>query len=488
MSDPHPVPGTIRVRRRKHSRLRRVLVAIGVCLVVLLGALTVGGFVLVHHLNANLTTEDVSGALGSVRPTQPIVPDVAYQPENILIMGTDSRIDQGSGFGTEGCDCSDTTVLIHLSADRKHAIALSIPRDTWVTVPSCERSNGSNSQSYQGKFNSAFSIGGPACTIKTVESMTDVRVDHFIVVDFDGFRDLIDALGGVQVCFTTPVDDPESHLVLPAGYSTLNGTQALGVVRARKTLGDGSDISRIDRQQALMTSLAKKISDKGLLLNPVKLYSVLNVATKAITVDPGLGSVSKLADLARSLHTIPLSNITFVTMPWVSRGDGSNVLMDVSKTQPILDAMNDDTVWPVATPTPSSSQPTVTVTPSSIRVKVLNGAGVKGAAAKAAAQLEAQGFTVVSVGDAPVSTYTTPVVEYDPAYDESARTLTTSITGATSIAKSGLGKTLVVIVGTQGITVVPVVVDSSSATPSTSTGTPAYSTANQSICRTGSDR
>ncbi len=484
MTEQRPAPGTTRVRRRKHPRLRRTLIALGVCLVVVLAAVTVGGLVAVHHLNANLTTEDVSGDLGSNRPTQAVVPDVTYQPENILIMGTDSRANQGSGYGTEGCDCSDTTILVHLSADRKHAIALSIPRDTWVTVPSCVRSNGANSQPYQGKFNSAFSVGGPACTIKTVESITDVRVDHFVVVDFDGFKNLIDALGGVQVCFTTPVDDPKSHLVLPAGYSTLNGTQALGVVRARKTLGDGSDIDRINRQQAFMTSLVKKVSDKGLLLNPVKLYSILDVATKAITVDPGLGSVSKLAALAKSLHTIPLSNITFVTMPWVTRGDGANVLMNVSKTQPILDAMNADTVWPVPSAQVPAGQPAVTVEPSSIRVKVLNGSGVKGAAAKAATELRAQGFNVVSVGDAPTATYTTPVVQYDPAYDQSARTLSTSITGSTAVTKTGLGKTLVVIVGTDGITVVPVVV--ASASPSASA--PAYSTANQSICRGGSDR
>ena len=140
---------------------------------------------------------------------------------------------------------------------------------------------------------SAFQIGGSACTIRTVEKLTDIRVDHHMVVDFHGFKDMVDAVDGVEVCLNEPIDDKAAKLRLPAGRVTLDGEQALGYVRARKSLGDGSDTERMDRQQRFLGALVNKVQSNDVLLNPVKLYPVLDAATSSLTTDPGSGESAR---------------------------------------------------------------------------------------------------------------------------------------------------------------------------------------------------
>ena len=181
---------------------------------------------------------------------------------------------------------------MHLAADRESAAAVSIPRDTMVPIPECTRDDGTVVPAQEVQmFNEAFSAGGPACTIKTVEALTKVRIDNYIVVDFTGFKDMVDALGGVKVCLPYAVNDPQSHLDLEAGTQTVRGQQALAYVRTRHGLGDGSDLSRIDRQQAFVGSMVSKVKDKGLLLRPDRLYNFLAAATKSLTTD--FGAVSR---------------------------------------------------------------------------------------------------------------------------------------------------------------------------------------------------
>ena len=184
------------------------------------------------------------------------------QPLNILVMGTDSREVLGTGeYGDpeefEGAR-SDTTILIHVAADRKSATAVSIPRDTIVDIPSCPRYVGGPSEPVEDRFNEAFNIAGPFCTVQTVEKLAGVDIDHFVIVDFNGFKGVVDALDGVEVCLKEPVDDPLSGLKLPAGTSVVKGDDALAFVRARYTLGDGSDLGRIERQQAFLGSALRK--------------------------------------------------------------------------------------------------------------------------------------------------------------------------------------------------------------------------------------
>lgn len=440
MTDPGAPAGS-----RTGKVLRRTAAVASVLCLVATSASAVG-WRAVNNLAENITTIDVTNDLGTDRPAaEAPAQQETYDPLNILIMGTDTRTGQGGGFGNpsttaSGRGHSDTTILLHVSGDRDSAIALSIPRDTWVTRPACKGGG-----TTEGKFNEAFSLGGPACTIKAVESLTKVRIDHFVVVDFKGFIGVVDALDGVPICLKEAVDDPKAKLKLSKGKHVLDGETALAFARARKTLGDGSDISRIDRQQVFLSSVVRKATEQNVLTDLPTLYNVLDAVTKSLTTDPDLGSVDKLKDLALSMQGLSPSKVKFVTLPWVSRGDGENVVMYEPKATPIFQAMRKDTAWPPKSTTPTGQKPLVAA-PSTIRVKVLNGSGTPGLGAQAAAALEKQGFVITSVGNAKTSDYAQTTVIYDPGFDESGRTLTYA-TKATVSKSTGSGRTLTLIVG-----------------------------------------
>ncbi len=166
-------------------------------------------------------------------------------------------------------------------------------------------------------FNSAYSTGGAPCAVKTVETLSGLRMDHYLEVDFSGFQQLIDDLGGVEVTTSEAIKDPDSHLDLPAGTHTLDGEQALGLVRTRHGVGDGSDLGRIQLQQAFVKALVDQVKDIGLLGNPKKLYDIADTATKTVTTDSDLGSVNSLMSFATGLKGITPANMHMVTMPVV---------------------------------------------------------------------------------------------------------------------------------------------------------------------------
>lgn len=205
--------------------------------------------------------------------------------------------------------------MLHLAADRRSATAMSIPRDLMVEIPSCRRADGESTPARTAQFNDAYSYGGTACTIRTVERLTRIGVDHHMVVDFQGFKRMVDAVDGVRICLKQPMDDKDAHVRLPAGEHTLNGEQSLGFVRARKSLGNGSDTDRMERQQQFLGALVAKVQSNGVLLNPGKLYPLLDAATSSLTTDPSLSSLIDLYDLVRSMRNIPTKEVRFLTVP-----------------------------------------------------------------------------------------------------------------------------------------------------------------------------
>jgi LCP family protein required for cell wall assembly len=300
----------------RRGRRRRVLTWVGGVLAFVLVAASATGWFIYRHLTGNIHADRTTERLLGPQSARPTVPPVSYNAENILIIGSDNRDGANSGYGDTGSGSrSDTTILLHLSADRKHVTAVSIPRDAMVRIPTCQKPDGSQSPAMLAQFNWAYSFGGTACTIRTVENLTQVRIDHFIVVDFNGFKKMVDAIGGVDVCLSQPVDDKDAKLVLPAGRQHIDGTQALGFVRVRETLGDGSDTERMARQQQFLSSLVQKSESDGVLFNPLKLYPMLEAATSSLTVDPGLDSLSKLYDLVSSLKHTPSDQVDFLTAP-----------------------------------------------------------------------------------------------------------------------------------------------------------------------------
>ncbi len=207
-------------------------------------------------------------------------------------------------------------MVVHLNSDRTKATVVSIPRDTLVTRPSCPApSGGTLPAAYNAMFNSAYSVGGPVCAVKTVEQLTGVRMDHYIEIDFSGFARLVDALGGVTVTTAQDIDDDRSHLHLAAGTHRLDGTQALAFARTRHGIGDGSDLGRIKLQQQLVKALLKEVEETDLLTGAAGLYEVADAVTGSLTTDTGLDSLSELRSLAQSLRGVPADGLETITMP-----------------------------------------------------------------------------------------------------------------------------------------------------------------------------
>lgn len=279
------------------------------------------------HLSGNITSIDIDGALGDDRPARPVaVPSdssaafpVHTGALNLLVLGSDSRSgeeNQELGGGDSGGARSDTAMVVHLDAGRTAATVVSIPRDTLVHRPSCPLpSGGTTREASAAMFNTAYELGGPVCAVKTVESLTGVRMDHYVEIDFTGFAKLVDALGGVTVTTDVDIDDDRSHLHLDAGTHHLDGTEALGLARTRYGLQGGSDLARIELQHTLVKALLEQISTTDLLTDPARLYQVADAATGSLTTDTGLDSLGELTDLGRSLGGLTADGVRTLTMP-----------------------------------------------------------------------------------------------------------------------------------------------------------------------------
>ncbi len=300
------------------GKRRRVLTVVVAALVVLVLVVVGGGFLVYEHLNHNIKSLDTTKALGTDRPSAYVPKTPTPQdPLNILLLGSDTRQGKGNHIGGQTPGLSDTTILLHINADRTRAYGVSIPRDSMVQRPTCLSKDGKTQiPGALSMFNEAYALGGAGCTERTVEQLTGIRIDHFVVVDFNGFKHMVDALGGVQVCVPKPVHDTIGHIDLPAGTYTVTGQQALDYVRVRHDISANGDIGRMRRQQAFLASMANKAVSLGTLSNPVKLYKFLDAATKSLTTDPGLADLKSLAGLANQLKSIGLDKIRFLTVPF----------------------------------------------------------------------------------------------------------------------------------------------------------------------------
>ncbi|PZS12552.1 MAG: LytR family transcriptional regulator [Pseudonocardiales bacterium] len=263
-----------------------------------------------QKFNGQLTRKDV------LQKHDPHVRNPARQQHaaNFLVIGSDTRAGADAKYGNVAGARSDTTMLVHLSPDRAKATVISIPRDSWVDIPACTGADGNVVPEHSEMFNSAFSVGGPQCTIKTVQKLTGILVTHFVEIDFSGFESMVKAMGSITVCSPQSVSDPYSGLTLHPGQNQLGGEQALAFVRARETLGDGSDLGRIKRQQIFLGAVIRQAMSGPMLSNPARLTSFLNAATKAITVDKGT-SFGDLRALATSMQGLDPRRVTFYTSP-----------------------------------------------------------------------------------------------------------------------------------------------------------------------------
>ena len=423
------------------------------------------GYAAYAHLDGNITSQDISGLLGHRAP-KVAKAGAKYTAQNILLLGSDTRAGANAVYGKDpslaGTGRSDTAIVLHLSADRKRVIAMSIPRDSMVQLPDCPRTDptgnptgGTAHWSAPQMFNSAYATGGAACTVAAVESTTGISIDHYVVIDFSGFAQMVDALGGIEVCVPKPIHDRDSLLTLPVGRSVLQGQQALGFVRLRH-VGDGSDLSRIKRQQTFLSSVANKAMDAKLLARPDRLYAFLDAATKSVTADPGLGSLQKMQDLAASLGDIKLSGVQFVTVPTHAYPTNHDrVEWDAEGSQALFDALRYDR--PLPGTGASSPKPTPPVVPTQVTVDVYNATGETGKATKVAAALRAQGLTVGRVGNWSRRGASTSIVAGPDVATGEVTTLSMFLPGVPHSVDSGRGNRLALVLGSDFTSVHPLV-------------------------------
>ncbi|GAA3802549.1 LCP family protein [Cellulomonas soli] len=367
-----------RPRTARHARrfgTHGVLRALAITVTAVLAFGLAGGAAVYAKMTSNMEGVDISGMVDPIIEATPANPDDpnAGKDVNILVLGSDVRDGENGAIGGEADGMrSDTTIVVHVSADRERVELVSIPRDSLVDVPSCRMSDGSTTGAYNGMFNSAFATGADnggdiasaaACTINTVQQNTGVRIDHFVVVDFVGFVQMVDALGGVNICIPDAIDSPKAGLVLAAGYQTLNGTQALGFARARtgEGLGDGSDTNRLGRQQRLIAAVVTEVLSKNLLTDLPALIQFASAATSSLTTDSGLSSIDAIPGLAYSLRGVSTSNVSFMTIPFAAAPSDPNRVVWTSAADEIWANIAADVPMLGVEETPTT--PTETTTP-----------------------------------------------------------------------------------------------------------------------------
>ncbi|MEU0989584.1 LCP family protein [Streptomyces sp. NPDC005953] len=396
--------------------------------------------------------------------------DMKNRPEaghgmNLLLVGTDGRDritaeeKEKYRLGGAPCHCTDTIMLVHISRDRNRASVVSLPRDSYAEIPAhTDRNSGSTHRPHPVKLNAAYAEGGPALTVRTVEQLTKVKIDHYLEVDFTSFMKTVDAMGGVEICTTQPMKDSYTGLDLAAGSHRLDGGEALQYVRSRHVDG-ASDLGRMQRQQRFLAALIKKATGSGVLLNPVKFRQVTSAMLGSVRADKGFGTDEMLA-LSRAMRGFSMSSSEFASVPIGSMGPidgvGSAVRWDQAKAQRLFQMLREDK--PLSrTRSKGKKAKLVDVSPQQIRVQVYNGTRAEGLGRKVDAALRSTGFdTTRAPLNGAAAEVDQTVVSYDPRWDRSALSLATALPGCRMQPVPGQGRTLKVTAGSDYQGVVPV--------------------------------
>ncbi len=433
--------------------------------------------------NAGLDSGSVDAGIGggssliTVRPgagavTTSTGPAPVYQPENFLLVGSDTRAGanniDGGAAELEGVANTDSMMVLHISGDRQHIYAVSLPRDMWAPNVPCDGYN-QDSNTYGGTaaganlskmhMNAFYGVGGPKCLVDAVENLTQLRIDHYIQIDFSGFQSMVDALGGVTVNACGPIIDETLQTILPAGgEQVISGAQALNLARARKVIGDpSSDLSRIRRQQLILSAILREVKSAGTLLDPGKLGAFIT----AFTDNTSTGNVTfqSLMDLAESVGNLDPALVNFYTIPTVpdpeDTGRGS-LFIDEDAAAPLLTALRNDTpvpgteTAPVETPAPTTATEvgTLTVAPEAVDLQIVNATGVSGLATRASAALDELGFATTEDDlRSDEDTQSGVSVRYSAGNEAAALTVAAAVPGAQLQTDEALGSLVVLRLG-----------------------------------------
>jgi LCP family protein required for cell wall assembly len=384
---------------------------------------------------------------------------------NVLLVGTDSRekISEAERrkyrLGGAPCHCTDTMMIVHISEDRERASVVSLPRDSYArTPPHTDRTTGQRHGGHVIKLNAAYAEGGPNLTVRTVEHMTHVKIDHYLEIDFTSFMKTVDVLGGVEICTPKPLKDSYTGLNLTAGEHELNGGEALQYVRSRHADGS-SDLGRMQRQQRFMGSLIAQSTSSGVLLNPMKFRDITRAVLGSVRADKEFGT-GELLDLGRAMRNFSPASSEFTTVPigrmgFAVKGIGSTLKWDEAKAGRLFRALREDEPLAVRKSGGRSGSGKggapvrVEVAPQQIRVQVENGTRTVGLGRKVDRALAETGFrtTRAPVNARERGAAVRTVIAYDPRWDRSARSLAAALPGSSLRVVRGQGALLKVTVG-----------------------------------------
>lgn len=458
---PPPLPGQLDPRRGNAAPVkrprRRILRRITIGLTCIASALVLivsgTGYGLLLWSDAKIDRVDpFTGLSKRAAPS-------AAGATTFLVVGSDARTGMSvadqkrlhvGSVATAAGRRADTMLLVHISGRDPAVTVVSLPRDSYVTIPAHLSTDGEQVPERGNKLNAAYAAGGPTLAVATVERSTKLRIDHYIEVDFLGFEKLVDAVGGVDVCAPTPLRDAKAGLHLPAGISHVDGETGLAYVRAR-SLDARADLGRIDRQQRFLAAMVHRVTSRETLLDPRAMVRFLDAALSTVRADPGLQR-GELIDLATRLRHLSGADVRFLTVPIANPsarpgGVGAVALWDEVAAEQLFRTMREDQTG--AAPDPAAAAvPEVTVPPGQVRVRVYNGAGVPGLASTATKELASIGFDIAG----PAQDWSTKgnkrtLLRYDSRYTESIKTLAAAIPGAQLEKVNGLGRTLQVVVG-----------------------------------------
>ncbi|MGH4024113.1 MAG: LCP family protein [Pseudonocardiaceae bacterium] len=476
-SPPPTAPWTRQARRALTTG--KVLVSLVTCLVFLVTGTGWGATLWLDRQLRDVLALD---------PDSDSITDAGAQrgDENILLVGSDTRAgaqqhdNVGDTTVVRGAR-SDTVMIAHVPADLSRAVIVSFPRDLEIRRPPCAVWD-PVSGTYAGqqdpgaaiaKLNSAYEIGGPLCLTRVVQHLSGLAVTRFVGVDFQGFKEVVDAVGGVPVCVERPLDDDELGMIIPqAGHSRIPGNTALSLVRARHVPDDPTgDYGRITRQQRFLSALLREVLAPAVLLDPGRLRAVIEaVTTNALGENIGTAS---LLNLARSLNGLDPARVTFVTVPTTGEANArGNEELRPRTSAALFRAIIDGTPLPGEAPpgdatgaggttgaqAPALSPPVTTNSPapapSAVQVQVLNGAGIAGVAGQASRQLQEAGFGVLEIADSADRVDTT-TIRYPPAREAEALTLLAALPDAVLQADQAITGAVVLVVGPDFDTVTP---------------------------------
>jgi LCP family protein required for cell wall assembly len=479
-------------RPSKRPPARRLINLIAICTSVFILLLSVGGYVVESWFNGSIARIHLN--LGSHRPA-----GASHGSENWLLVGTDNSAP--GEYGDRAGQRSDTVILTHLDGDGT-TTNVSFPRDTLVTIPAYTDSSGNSHPSRKDKFNTAISVGGPSLLVRTVEQMTGIRVDHYVSVDLDGFKKIANAINGVKICILpstyhefndpndTNINDGYSNFHGRVGTQTLVGDQALAFVRQRHGLPEG-DIDRIKRQQQFLGSVFRTATGNRFLFNPAAVLRLLSAIKGALTLDQDT-SLTDLEKLAFRLRGLDPAKVTFETIPQrgleysdtnlgevknfgngpelIPNGQTNSVgnvqVLDQTGFNVMIAKLKDEKppAAPKASVAPKPKPQKITVPASQISVTVENGTGRSGLAGQVTQTLKQGGFQTNS----PANASARPVaseVHYAPGSVDSARTVAAAIPGAILKEDSTVSSGVVLVLGANYTSVVPVSTSSSVAIP-----------------------